>query len=229
MGTFFTRFEPSGVEDCYSQLVRCLMDNHLIRTTAFGTLNYECILDVAASHLGLKLAYLAKVPPLGNLLVWKLHGSCNVLPKMNAYGFNLVISDPVHQGYFDGEVEVLNLPEVRARYKADFALPPVMSLYAPGKPSPVASTFIKEARSQWSDWVRRAEVAIIIGARPNLSDGHVWEPVVQSDCAVWWVGQSGQHDVNQFAEQLGHHRFHHVSETFIEGMPRLRRALSTSF
>jgi len=62
------------------------MDNHLIRTTAFGTLNYECILDVAASHLGLKLAYLAKVPPLGNLLVWKLHGSCNVLPKMNATG-----------------------------------------------------------------------------------------------------------------------------------------------
>jgi len=135
MGMFFSTFEPSGSDDCYSELVRCLVESHLVRTTAIGTLNYECILEVAASHLSLKIAYLAESPPPNNLLIWKLHGSCNVLAKAKVYGINVVLSDPANQGYFDGDVEVVDLPEVRRRYRSDFAIPPVMSLYAPGKPT----------------------------------------------------------------------------------------------
>jgi hypothetical protein len=225
MGTYFSTFEPAGSDDCYSELVQCLIKNHLVRTTAFGTLNYECILEVAASHLGLKLAYLAESPPLNNLLIWKLHGSCNVLAKANVHGINIVLSDPSSQGYYEGDVEVVDLPEVRRRYREDFAIPPVMSLYAPGKPTLVGRTFLEQTRAQWASWVRRSTVVVVIGAKPNAGDPHVWDPIINSKAKIWWIGSTSEAEFRQLAGQIHMNRLHPIAETFEEGLPRLRRLL----
>jgi len=56
-----------------------------------------------------------------------------------------------HDDLYAGEVRVVDTPEVRARYAQGYALPPVMSLFAPGKHTPVARKFVEAARQQWSN------------------------------------------------------------------------------
>jgi hypothetical protein len=60
MAIYFSRFLPaSDGSDLYGELLRTLVVRKLLRRTAFATLNYECIFDIAAGRLGRPVAYLS--------------------------------------------------------------------------------------------------------------------------------------------------------------------------
>jgi hypothetical protein len=83
MAIYFSRFLPaSDGSDLYGELLRTLVVRKLLRRTAFATLNYECIFDIAAGRLGRPVAYLSPEPPKGHVLVWKPHGACNMPPSV---------------------------------------------------------------------------------------------------------------------------------------------------
>ena len=227
MALYFSSFDPSPAhqKDCYSRLLRALKVNGLIRTTAFATLNYECILDVCANRQGLQLAYLGPSPPRNNLLIWKLHGACNLLPALPIWDLTVQLVNPTTQSYYDGPVEPVNLVELRRRYSAGYALPPAMSLFAPGKPTPVATSFIDETRRQWAEWVRHATAVVVIGVRPVLADTHLWQPIISSKAQVWWIGTASGLDYDILSDQLSESRLYPIESLFETSLPWLERTL----
>ena len=187
MAIYFSQFEPpADRSDCYSRLVATILDESLVEETAFATLNYECVLDIAASRAGLKIAYSGASPPPENLMIWKLHGACNLLPEGKAFHMTIEAAS-----IYEGPLDPVDTPMVRQRYQRGLAIPPVMSVYMPGKPTQTARRFLDQARREWADWVAGSDVVVAIGARPVLEEEYVWRPMAQSSCEVWYIGGIG--------------------------------------
>lgn len=109
--------------------------------------------------------------------------------------------------------------EAKAKYDAGFALPAAMSLYAPGKHTPVAREFVDETRRLWNSWVESCATIIAIGVRPLVSDAHIWDSIIGSKCAVWFVG--GQSAEYRGLDAAIDGRLRYFGETFggaIEGL-----------
>jgi hypothetical protein len=199
MACYFSEFNPSGDKsDCYSQLVAAIAKGKWLERVAFATLNYECVLDVAASRAGLKIAYAATPPPKDNLMIWKLHGACNLLPSARVYNMRF---DGKH--IFNGPIEAADLPMVRKRYQIEgLAVPPVMCIYMPGKPTQTVPRLLRQIRQQWAERVKKVDVVAIIGVRPNLIEGYVWKPILDCQAQVWYVGGK-EGDYRQLQDFVG--------------------------
>jgi len=140
MARYFARFDAAtDGSDLYSRFTKLLTTSRIVDRAATATLNYECVLEIAASNGGLRIAYLAEEPPPGNLLVWKPHGSCNFLPTSQVFNLTLIAKN-----FYEGRLRFLSPPEVITLYEQGYPLPPAMSLFAPGKPTPVAPSFVSE-------------------------------------------------------------------------------------
>ena len=215
MARYFSRFHPpADGSDCYSRLVAALLSHGLVHKTAFGTLNYECVLDVAACRMGLKISYGGSPPPAGNLMIWKLHGACNLLPKARVYSMTIVAPN-----IYRGPIEAVDLPVVRDRYERGLAIPPVMSVYMPGKPTQTMSEFLTHGRQEWADWVKDSSFVVVIGARPVMAEAYVWQPIADSDSEVWYIG-GADGDYDEFRDRLSG-RLTHLASTFEGGMGAL--------
>jgi hypothetical protein len=219
MAIYFSRFAPTDEENCYARLIAILQRRRLVGRTAFLSLNYECLLELAATSRGLRISYLVEgLPSRNNVLVLKPHGSCNFIPQVEIYTMRLVVGKG---GIFDGPITIpRNLSEVAARYARGYAVPPAMSLFAPGKRTVVAPRIIEQIRQRWSDWARGARATIVIGARPLLADNHVWDPVLESTGPVWYIGGSTGADYENLRRALDS-RFVHVGDRFEGALGRL--------
>jgi len=165
------------------------------------------------------VAYLSEEPPPGNLLIWKPHGACNLLPLDEIYNINVVAKQ-----ILEGPLRPVDLPEVRRRYAAGYSIPPAMSLFAPGKPTPVAPSFVAETRRQWATWIKSASLVIIIGARPLLADNHIWDPLLTGSVEVWYVGGTADDQYRDFKSRMGD-RLIHIADRFPQGFGPLVRRL----
>lgn len=223
MAIYFSRFEPSADRsDCYSRLLATIIDEGLMEKTAFATLNYECVLDIAGSRAGLKISYAGASPPTDNLMIWKLHGACNLLPKADVYHMTIVA-----QSIYSGPLEPVNTPIVLDRYEQGLAIPPVMSVYMPGKPTQTETNFLAQVRREWADWVAGSGVLVAIGVRPVLEEEYVWRPITDSSCEVWYIGGTG--DDYMRLEQLLSGRMTHLASTFDDAIqPLIGRLIDTS-
>lgn len=215
MARYFSRFDPpADRSDCYSRLAAAIVSHGLADKTAFGTLNYECALDVAACRMGLKISYAGWPPAADNLMIWKLHGSCNLLPKAHVYDMTIVGSN-----IYQGPIEAVDMPVVRERYEHGLAIPPVMCVYMPGKPTQTMWEFLRQVRQEWADWVRESDVVVVIGARPILEEDYVWQPMADSNAEVWYMG-GADGDYKRFRSRLAG-RMTHLASTFEDGIEAL--------
>lgn len=220
MACYFSEFNPSSDKsDCYSQLVAAIAEGKWLERVAFATLNYECVLDVAASWAGLKIAYAAAPPPKDNLMIWKLHGACNLLPSVHVYNMRFDA-----ESIFDGPVEPADLPMVRKRYQVEgLAVPPVMCVYMPGKPTQTVPRLLTQIRQQWAERVKEVDVVAIISVRPNLIEGYVWKPILDCQAEVWYVGGKDG-DYRQLQDSVGDRlkylapRFNQAIDQIIAGL-----------
>jgi hypothetical protein len=221
MGRAFVRFEPpADGSDYYSTLVRGLLENQLLTRCAIASLNYECVLEQAAIQLGAAVGYQRAGQPTNGLVVLKPHGSCNLLPPR---GLQVTNSSFVGVGsYYEGPLEPRRLDEIEALYAADYSFPPAMSLYAPGKNTPVGASWVNRARKEWRGVAVNADVVAVIGVRPIWADAHIWDPVLQSHAAIWYIG--GDPERSDLAAKASRDVLH-LGRTFDEGVDRLNRML----
>ena len=222
LAIFFSKFDPApDGSDCYSRLIKVIVEKDLTRRTAFATLNYECILEIAASRHGLKLTYRSDVVPRDNLRVWKLHGSCNILPKAEIYNLGFEA-----RKIFRGPIEVVNTTDVRAKYQGGLAVPPVMGVIAPGKPTQTMGEFLDLVRADWRAWAVQAQRIFVIGATPLLSEEYVWQPILDSEAKVLYIGgHSG--DYESLRRSLGG-RLRYVAHDFEQGFDLIVHELAVS-
>jgi len=189
MGRYFIEFEPAPRQESrYAELLFFLTKTGLLSNSAFASLNYECILEIAAWRLGLGLAFAPSPPQPRALWILKPHGSCNFLPASEPRGSGNVFKVQGTAQIWDGPVAAKTIDAARLRYRSgQYFLNPVMSLFAPGKLTPSARDFIEAIRERWRQWVLSSESVVIIGSRPNLADGHVWDPIVESAAHVFYL------------------------------------------
>ena len=218
---YFSEFNPSlDNSDCYSRLVAAIVKERLVQDVAFATLNYDCVLDVAVCRNRLKVAYAGLPPTTNNILIWKLHGACNLLPAAHVYNMTIAA-----KSIFDGPIEPVDLPLVRKRYKGGLAIPPVMSVYMPEKPTQTVSRFLVQVRNEWAKWVGETDIVIVIGVRPLLAEEYIWQPILDSSAKVWYIGGKDG-DYRQFRDYLGA-RLTYVTSTFEEGIGQLIAGIRT--
>jgi len=166
-------------------------EQNLIQDTVFSTLNYDCLLEIAAHSAGLKINYF-DAPNSNSATVWKLHGSCNFIAK----GIKATNGVSYTRGVvFDTAIKAIQPAQVRDYCYGDNALYPVMSIYMKGKPLQIAKTVIKKLQSNWQNEIKKAKNIILVGVRPNLEDNHIWDHISSSDAKIFYCG--GETDFNK--------------------------------
>jgi hypothetical protein len=193
----------------------------VLTRTSFASLNYDCVFELAAGQQGLSVNYEGTRRARHELPLVKPHGSCNFV--MQGLGTNIKMTNVTVSGagaYFESPIEPRHPREIAALYAAGPSMPPAISLYAPGKPSPMAPTALAQLRDRWSDAARAATVVIVVGARVVLADSHVWDPIARGKCEVWYIGQPVGPDFAGFAAGLGA-RLTMFADTFDAALPRL--------
>jgi hypothetical protein len=73
----------------------------------------------------------------------------------------------------------------------------MISLYAPGKPTPVAAEAVKGIREGWESWVKRSDVIVVIGARVLHQDRHIYTPLKKAPGHIWYVGATNGFQIHK--------------------------------
>jgi hypothetical protein len=226
LALFFAEFAPAGPDNRYGDLLDILRRRHLLGASVFASLNYDCLFELTAGTRGLNVDHTSGMPHTDRLTLLKPHGSCNFV--MRGLGEGIVMRNVVlsHVGsYYEGPIEPRHPSSVAGLYAEGPSIPPAISLYSPGKPSPIAGTAIGQMRDRWRTWVAGADPVVVIGARVVLDDGHVWEPIIaNSRASVWFVGDPVGADFSDFAERL-EGRLTQLAPRFDEAIPIIDRRL----
>jgi hypothetical protein len=222
MALYFTSFRLDGTgSDLYSSLMKA-MSGTSFSETLFSSLNYECLLEIAASALGLTVHYGDIPPPPDSMTVWKLHGSCNFIPdpksislrRGGSFGFGAT---------FNPNLLPVSPHEAAQWVCGDTALYPAMCMFAVGKPSQISPHVFAGYQSKWAELINRAKKVFVIGVRPHLIDSHVWGPLGNTDAELFFVGS-----LNEYTGWLPDRRArptNYVGPTFREALDVLSREL----
>ena len=166
---------------------RILADSSTRRDIIWSTLNYECLLEIAASLHGRSVDYFGEPTEASPVTtpIWKLHGSCNFKVVGLEAGRGVSFGTGV---VFSGGIQAINPSEVRPHYRGATALYPAMALYAKGKTIAMSPEPIRDAQRRWADRVRTADRVLLVGVAPNPADSHIWGPLRDTDALVAYVG-----------------------------------------
>lgn len=184
----FSRYQLSS-PNAYVSLVESLDRVGKLTGTAFATLNYECLLEWALTSRGRYVECGDVLPGPRGTFLWKLHGSCNFLPRTD----QLYVAPPgsgVTYGpgvKFEPGIEVVHPNSVADRLR-NTGLYPAMAHYAPGKEVQVSESSIRMIQDVYARAVPGATSVGVIGVRPNVDDDHVWGPLASTSARVLFVG-----------------------------------------
>ena len=218
MTRYFAEFR-SVEKTAYDRVVAMIEQNADTDHTTFASLNYDCLLEQSLRALGRGVSYTSKRN--GEPFVLKPHGSCNwIMPRSVTFTSSTMTNVGT---YYEGPLECVWPDEMLAMLDEGYSMPGAMSLYAPGKPSPVAPTFIAGIRQQWADAVAVADLVVTIGARPFIEDEWVWGPIISRRAWTLLVGDQGD---PEFRAALGD-RLETLSSTFDGALTPLASELAT--
>lgn len=169
-------------------------------------------------HSGLSVNYGDFSGAPGSATVWKLHGSCNMLPQGMRASRGVTFTRGVAFGTAVRGVADLN--EAVAYCLGDNALPPVMSLFMKGKPIQVSPGTVAAVQERWRSFVADAEKIAVVGVRPNLEDSHLWEALANSPAHLYYVGNAQAFEAWR-AESRGAKPSEVIGNNFRESFDRL--------
>jgi len=187
LAMYFAQFTlKEGGEDPYSNLIRRLHDRAVISASICASLNYECLLELAALSNGIDVSYEGRIDQ--GIEVLKPHGSCNFMTSdLSTYKYQL--TNPGAQ--VGGGFEIVDLKAVEHTLGENrFS---VTSMYAWGKNTPVGGTRLQQIRNRFNEAVRTASRLIIVGVRANAADSHLWIPITETHAELYFVGPARAH------------------------------------
>jgi len=138
MAIYFIQFRPHRRGTLYCRLINDLKHAQMLSSTAFSTLNYECVLEFSLIEAAAGISYFDSADAIDASAcpVWKLHGSCNFFSAQLQASPGIFYSAGVS---FEGGVRAsLDIGEVIDHCLTKTALAPAMCLYMEGKPVSVS-------------------------------------------------------------------------------------------
>jgi len=190
MALYFSSFRPRQIpeEPYYKIFIRCMK---LIRSRklVFATLNYDCLIELAAEQAGLIfLPYYFKSGD--GLRLLKLHGSCNFPVNQDKIHIKEKLT-MAQASRFESVIEPCHPREVAKLLKKRPCFPPAMALITPGKQILSCDNQIRQLQNIYAKTVTQASHVAIVGARPNRQDDHVWGPIARTKARVAFIGSAG--------------------------------------
>jgi hypothetical protein len=215
-------FDPDG-SDCYSKLILALKNFGSLSSCIFGSLNYDCLFEQAASILGHRIDYSCVSTRADEIRVAKIHGSCNfVMPVTQTDRAQLASPNFGYEKEFDIiRPECLETCLQEALSSQTRPWLPVMSQISPGKENSLAPVKIQEYRNRWQEQVRAAEAMAIIGVSHNRNDTHILDTVRGRSVPIYYIG--GCRDATNWKTE--NPRVTHVDQYFEPGLVKLLAAL----
>jgi hypothetical protein len=227
MAIYFAQFAcPADGSNSYSQLVRALVENGDISSTVFASLNYECLLEIAVSQLGLSVAYFPSRDSAADAVpVLKLHGSCNFLPgpavtatRGVSFGAGVTI---------EAGIQAINPSAVAPYCTGNTALYPAMSVYTAGKPVQISPAVINSILDTFHAEVKKARSICLVGIRPHPPDTHIWQPLAEAPGQLFFVGNEAAFHAWE-ANARRDLSSHFVAAAFRDCVPDLARIVHES-
>ena len=215
----------------YRAIWRFLQALSLRHRTLLCTLNYECLLEqMMDSFFYVLEGDVDRLDEGPGIRILKLHGSCNLLQDFgDLRGVSLINPTTALTAQEPGTRGLTwRYPpsEVVKRHNQGYNIFPFMRLYAPEKPVLIAhgDRAFTSVPKYWADWMARTDLLLIVGARPWLSDHHVWDPILSSSAKVLYVGGTDG-DFPELKARLGD-RLQAGGEFFDKSVPAIFEALS---
>ncbi len=224
MALFFITFAPdsSGL-DLYSQLIAKLKSTGGMAKTLFSTLNYECVLELAASQQGISVNYNEPTNLANSVTIWKLHGSCNFIPDPQeismrrgaSYAWGMTIN-----------VKLLPVsPSEAAKWvMGDTTLYPAMCMFTLNKPSQISPAVFSQYQQKWAKLIVDAENVVVIGVKPHTPDKHIWVPLSETKAKSFFVG--GESEFNSWSPKREDRITYYLGSTFIATIGEVSKILS---
>lgn len=159
------------------------------RNIIVSSLNYDMMLEEAASHIGLRVQY-GLERNYGSLRILKPHGSLNFWPDIPFENFrNIKISGP-NSIAISAPVRPLDRQSSILRCQEDDSFSPAISMYAKGKRVPVCPEFVSQQQAMFEQACRRASRILLVGVRVMPEDQHVWRPLEKSAAEIVYFGSN---------------------------------------
>lgn len=154
----------------------------------FSTLNYDLLLEYAASRQGVVISYFFEYPQqVGDILIWNLHGSCNFIPTTIQLDNRILFESGI---VFDTGLKGVDRTDAINFCNSPTGLYPAMCLYMRSKHSQIGYTQLRKIQEWWKNQVLAADKVLVIGVKPYFYDKHIWEPLRESKAKVGFVGSS---------------------------------------
>lgn len=181
----------------YIELLSHLVEkrNHI----CFASLNYDVLLEQAINKLGIGHNYEpANKSAVGtnykppkeqeDILVMKLHGSSNFLPKI-PLNWNFSNNSMSNEGcLIEGNGIEIAHSHARVREWCDDPrhgdVAPAMCLYAEGKNVLANRMDIEYLQACWKQIVLNAKLVVLVGVGLVEEDTHIWESIKQSNATL---------------------------------------------
>ena len=181
LSCYLADFVPSD-QSYYIQLLKILSGRNVI----FSSLNYDMMLEEAATMLGMSVDYCLEREP-NRLRLIKPHGSINFWPRSRPSAFqNISFSGP--GAALEATVQPVDRVAAKHRCGVDTAFSPAISMYAKGKEVSVCPSFVLAQQEMFADACERASRIIIIGVRVVSEDSHIWGPLSDSGAEITYYG-----------------------------------------
>ncbi|OFW09455.1 MAG: hypothetical protein A3G20_06990 [Acidobacteria bacterium RIFCSPLOWO2_12_FULL_59_11] len=193
---YMAEFEP-GPSNAYIRLIREL---GIVRCT-LCTLNYDLLIELSASRLGINTAY-TTAPTPGFLRLLKPHGSCNFWPHMP--GVTITNSTFKRSGRADIQAPIrpLTREETIRKCVTEDSVAPAIAMYAEGKPVKISPDYVEEQQRMWGQAIAAATRIAIAGARIHPPDAHIWKHRFPNVSVRWMDTRSSN------SNSCGHRRGH---------------------
>ncbi|GGM52678.1 hypothetical protein [Haloarcula argentinensis] len=184
MGDYFARFRILSSPTWYDRLISELESSISSGETAFASLNYECLLELALSQNGFDINYFPDQLSEQSIVL-KPHGSCNFISDSVQAQGGVSFTEGVR---FSGGIRAVDLDEVIQYCRSNTALYPAMSLFRPDKHIQIGHSVIQDLQKNWANAVEEANKIAIIGVKPRKSDEHIWGQLSKTNADIYYIG-----------------------------------------
>lgn len=182
MAEYFVKFSPLDDSNLYVSFVKELKSK--IDEIVFSTLNYDLLFENALSKNQLSPTYFSEVQ--GKVYFLKVHGSSNFIPPPN-----IEVEDIGFVGYgtfFNYELCCGSVEDTLRFCNSNTALSPSMCLYTNLKRAQFGHEGIEKIQEIWREYVYTANKILIIGAKYNNMDTHIWESLSKTQANIGYIG-----------------------------------------
>lgn len=189
MAKYFLQFKPHS-SNYYVQFLRIMLRKPVAVNIA--TLNYDMLIEHSIEMLGLCYQHPIELRKKATLPVFKLHGSCNIVPDVNITGMTLVVPPSAEPGVVVGgiggaRVKSLSISDMHHFLHDQQTAVPLLAMYHKDKPVRDCPDVITQMQAMWAATLNNSEKLFVIGTRLVTHDTHIWDPIANFKGELCWV------------------------------------------